>query len=113
MTRRQPLAVWLYGIHIATLSERQYNKFRLDFNPEARADVLQGSTILSISMPFTPGRRPNATIVRGWFDAVLPEGNARTVVANLFGVQPGDDYTLIENIGKDCAGAQSCNMYAV
>ncbi len=105
MSSRQPLAVWLYGIHIATLSERQYNKFRLDFNPEARADVLQGSTILSISMPFTPGRRPNATIVRGWFDAVLPEGNARTVVANLFGVQPGDDYALIENIGKDCAGA--------
>lgn len=97
--------MWLYGIHIATLSEREFNKFKLDFNHEATQYLLQGSTILSMSMPFTPGRRPDARIVRGWFDAILPEGNARSAIANLFGVQLGDDYALIENIGKDCAGA--------
>ena len=105
LASRQPLAVWLYGIHIATLFEREYNKFRLEFNTEAAASIAQGSTILSMSMPFTPGHRPNARIVRGWFDALLPEGTSRATLANLFGVHSGDDYALLANIGRDCAGA--------
>lgn len=40
-----------------------------------------------------------------YFANLLPEGEARTAIEMRLGIPRGDDYSLLQNIGGDCAGA--------
>ncbi|MFL5818368.1 MAG: type II toxin-antitoxin system HipA family toxin [Conexibacter sp.] len=42
---------------------------------------------------------------RPFFEALLPEGPVREQVARQLRVAPGDSYGLLEQLGRDCAGA--------
>jgi serine/threonine-protein kinase HipA len=42
---------------------------------------------------------------RAFFHGLLPEGNARRVIAYDLGLAADDDFGLLAALGKDCAGA--------
>jgi serine/threonine-protein kinase HipA len=102
---RPSLDVWLYGTHLAVLSEPRPGKPRLDFTEGAEERFRPGSTVLSISMPIDLTRRPNGVAVRGFFHGLLPEGTHRSRLEETFGVVAGDDFGLLAALGRDCAGA--------
>ena len=102
---RNALAVRLYGSHIGTLFSLGYRKLRFTFTPEAEDRFRPGSPVFSASMPIDSIRRPNAVPVRIFFGALLPEGAQRLRISEKFAVAPGDDFGLLEAIGRDCAGA--------
>jgi serine/threonine-protein kinase HipA len=43
--------------------------------------------------------------VKPYFANLLPEGEARTAIEIRLGIHRGDDYSLLQRIGGDCAGA--------
>ena len=86
MTSRLVLQVWLYGIPRATLKALHFGKFRLDFNPDVQAEIPLGSSMFSASMRFDPQTRPRRDLIRSWFDALLPEEEARSQVARALDV---------------------------
>jgi serine/threonine-protein kinase HipA len=100
-----PLSVVLYGVRIATLRQPRPSAFRLDFTPEAEDAFRPNSAVLSTALPIDTVRRPNGVAVRAFFAGLLPEGEARGRLADVFGVPRGDDYALLAAIGRDCAGA--------
>lgn len=105
MASRPGLDVWLYGIRVGVLTEPKYGKMRFDYTEEAEARFTVGSPALSTSMPVDAGRRPRGDIVRSFFTALLPEGDARWTISDEFSVRRGDYFGLISAIGRDCAGA--------
>ncbi|WP_080799165.1 HipA domain-containing protein [Arabiibacter massiliensis] len=58
---------------------------------------------LSASLPLAPGRYPGAQTLP-FFEGLLPEGDARSVVARQFHVSPRNPAQLIRALGRDCAG---------
>lgn len=97
------LAVWMYGEHVATLSEHRA-ALQLSYTRTALA-MGAGRPLLSVSMPvggraFFRGSTPHA-----FFNGLLPEGEARRMIAYDFGVGSGNVFGLLEALGRDCAGA--------
>jgi serine/threonine-protein kinase HipA len=65
-------------------------------NPDARA--------ISLSLP--PREKPYSPAEsRPFFEALLPEGPVREQVARQLRLATGDSYGLLEQLGRDCAGA--------
>lgn len=62
---------------------------------------------LSLSLPFTPGNRPHrGEAVRTYFENLLPDSKAiRERVARRFQAGSTDAFTLLAEVGRDCAGA--------
>ncbi|HMJ03124.1 MAG TPA: type II toxin-antitoxin system HipA family toxin [Conexibacter sp.] len=59
---------------------------------------------ISLSLPLRD--EPYApTESRAFFEALLPEGAVREQVARQLRLAPGDTYGLLEQLGRDCAGA--------
>jgi serine/threonine-protein kinase HipA len=104
---RPTLDVWLYGRHIGVLTDvnRRRQQVRLDFTQEALDGYSPGSLVLSCSMPIDPSQRPNGRAVRAFFHGLLPEGEARDAIERLYHVARGDDFGLLDAIGRDVAGA--------
>lgn len=96
------LAVWMYGEQIGVLS-RQREALSFAYTPEALEAGLD-RPLLSVSMPTRP-RRYSGAAPHAFFDGLLPEGEARRMIAYDFGVEDGDAFGLLEAIGRDCAGA--------
>ena len=63
-----------------------------------------GRPLLSVSMPTRP-RPYQGDVPRAFFDGLLPEGDARRMIAYDFGVDEHDVLGLLAAIGRDCAGA--------
>ena len=63
-----------------------------------------GRPLLSVSMP-TRSRPYRGEVPRAFFDGLLPEGEARRLIAYDFGVDERDVLGLLAAIGRDCAGA--------
>jgi serine/threonine-protein kinase HipA len=107
MPTRPILDVWLYGDRIAALisQNRLRSQMRLEFAESAIARFGPGSLVLSCSMSMDPTRRPNGAHVRAFFSGLLPEGEARSTLERRFRVPYGDTFGLLEEIGRDCAGA--------
>lgn len=97
------LAIWLYGTRTA-LVEEERRRLRLMYTDEALARYPLGSPLLSMSLPLTPQRYPHG-LVRPFLDGLLPEGEARQVIANDFDLSRDDTFGLIRALGRDCAGA--------
>lgn len=97
------LAVWLYGTKTA-LIEQDRRRLRLTYTDEALAEYPLGFPLLSVSLPLTPQRYPHG-LVSSFLDGLLPEGEARQVIAKDFDLQRDDTFGLIRALGRDCAGA--------
>lgn len=102
---RSPLDVWLYGTKVATLSQDNRNRMRLEFTEEADDRFGPGSNVLSLAMPVDVRQRPNGRAVRAFFNGLLPEGPAREQLEEQFQTGRGNDFALLEAIGRDCLGA--------
>ncbi|MGH9200424.1 MAG: HipA domain-containing protein [Vicinamibacterales bacterium] len=97
------LAVWLYGIHTATI-EHERGRLRLSYTEQALERYQLGTPLLSLSLPLARQRYPHG-VVRPFLDGLLPEGDQRTAIANDVRVSRDDSYGLIRELGRDCAGA--------
>ncbi len=97
------LAVWLNGRRVAVV-ERERGRLRVQYTEDALERYELGVPLLSLSLPLTRERYPHG-VVRAFLDGLLPEGDARRVVARDFGVRETDTYELIRALGRDCAGA--------
>ena len=94
------LEVWLDGIRVATLSENR-GQMTMVYTDEAQPI---GSPLVSMAMPVSARRYSNQK-VRAFFRGLLPEGEARRMLAYDFGLDESDDMGLLAALGKDCAGA--------
>jgi serine/threonine-protein kinase HipA len=65
-----------------------------------------GGLALSMALPVDDHPHAGAPVER-WVEGILPEGEARTVLEDRFGVRRGDSFGLVAAIGADCAGAVS------
>lgn len=96
------LVVWMYGLPVGRLS-RQGGSLAFAYTPEA-LQLGAGRPLLSVSMPTV--RRPyRGDIPHAFFDGLLPEGEARRMIAYDFGVDDRDTFALLLALGRDCAGA--------
>lgn len=93
MNRRDPIAV-LTKLRSSAV---------LRYTPEA-LDRGLGIPVLSVSLP-TVNRPLRGTSVHAFFSGLLPEGDARRMIAHDFGIDPGDTFALLATLGRDCAGA--------
>src|SRR5580658_3840318 len=59
---------------------------------------------LSQSLPLRKERFPTEEC-RGFFGGILPEGSKREIIARNLGISARNDYTMLEQIGGECAGA--------
>jgi serine/threonine-protein kinase HipA len=97
------LAVWLYETRVAVI-EQDHGRLRLWYTPEALAQFPPGTPLLSLSLPVVEQRFSHG-VVRPFLDGLLPEGEPRRVIAEELNVRAGDTYSLIQALGRDCAGA--------
>ena len=105
---RKALDVWLYGVHVARLSEPCRFRLRLEFTEEALDTFGEGSRVLSLALPIS--RKPiedrdGKLQVSAFIDGLLPEGNLRRHIATGAGVPVNDTMTLLARVGAECAGA--------
>lgn len=103
MARRAPLQVRMYGQPVAEINERG-NRLVLQYTPEALDTYERGFPLLSVAMPVRAAAYPDA---RPFLNGLLPEGAARQMLAYDFGVAVDDDFGLLREIGRECAGAVS------
>lgn len=94
------LDVWLNGIHLATLSEKR-RQMTMVYTSEAQPI---GAPLVSMAMPVSAQRYTDQK-ARAFFRGLLPEGEARRMLAYDFGLDESDDMGLLDALGKDCAGA--------
>lgn len=94
------LAVWYAGRRVATLSQRR-GRMSLAYTESAGP---LGAPLISMAMPVA-SIRYGSREAGAFFHGLLPEGNARRVIAYDLGLDPGDDFELLAALGKDCAGA--------
>ena len=96
------LAVWMYGTQVGVLSRRR-DALGFSYTQGALDDGL-GRPLLSVAMPTRPAAYRGA-VPAAFFDGLLPEGEARRMIAFDFGVDERDVMGLLTAIGRDCAGA--------
>lgn len=101
MAKRQPLGVWLYGLHIAELTTTGPGDVTLAYSPEA-LEVWPGNTpLLSCSLPLG-AKRQKAGV---YFKGMLPEGQHLQALAAQAKVSTIDIFGLLARYGRDVAGA--------
>lgn len=104
MARPAPLDLWLYGARVATVVERRTDTFQLSYTDEAFDRWPSGRPLLSVALPLIPDAHPPGA-VGPFLEGLLPEGEARSILEERYGVRRGDVHGLLSEIGKDCAGA--------
>lgn len=108
-SRRQRLDVWLYGVHIAELTEPSTYRYRLAFTEQALDTFGPGARVLSLSLPVSErpidDRASAQRPVSAFLEGLLPEGNLRRHIAAAARVPTMDKMTLLAQVGVECAGA--------
>ena len=98
------LDIWLYGELVAQVTERRTGTFQLRYTDAALERWPLGRPLLSVSMPLAPSHYPHG-VVGPFLEGLLPEGEARAVLEERYGIRRGDVAGLLAEIGRDCAGA--------
>lgn len=93
------LDVWCSDEHAGTLSDAD-DGLRFAYSPRW---VQTRRHPLSQSLPVGP--ELDSAPVAAFFGGLLPEGRPREVVARRLGLSMGNDFSLLEAIGGECAGA--------
>jgi serine/threonine-protein kinase HipA len=96
------LDVWLAGRRVATLAASRAG-LSMTYTDEAGPI---GAPLVSMSMPVVSRPYGNKQ-ARPFFNGLLPEGEARSIIAYGLGIDSSDDFSLLRELGKDCAGALS------
>jgi serine/threonine-protein kinase HipA len=99
-----PLAIWLYGHQVAVVEKERNDRLRLSYTEDALAIYEGGTPLLSLALPLTRDRYPNA-VTRAFLDGLLPEGEPRNAIAADLDLLASDVFGLLAALGKDCAGA--------
>ena len=94
------LQVWMHGRYIATINESRRRMTLTYVEGAARLGV----PLISVAMPMSANAYPDK-VVRPFFHGLLPEGEARQMIAYDFGLAANDDFGLLAQLGRDCAGA--------
>jgi serine/threonine-protein kinase HipA len=98
------LDVYLRRIHVAVLEQGTGTDYTLTYTPETVAAAGEGAIVLSQSLPVR-AEPYGAIATRTFFEGLLPESSRREQIASELKVSPNDSYRLLEQIGRDCAGA--------
>ncbi|KQY25409.1 hypothetical protein ASD16_08375 [Cellulomonas sp. Root485] len=102
MTR--DLDVWLYGTHVARLHGDVPARPTLRYTTDALARWGLRSGVVSGLLPLST-KEPAPPRVRVWLDGLLPEGRARSRLADLAHVDPDDPVAFLRAYGRDTTGA--------
>ena len=79
------------------------SEYRFAYLPEI-VEEAPGAPLLSHALPVRPEPYgPEET--RPYIEGLLPQGDRREAIAEELGVDPGDGYSLIAELGRDCPGA--------
>ena len=97
------LLAWLDGEPVARI-EQARGRLRLTYTTEALDRYPLGTPLLSLSLSLRRSPHTEA-VVRPFLDGLLPEGEARRMIAHDLRVPDVDTYELTRALGKDCAGA--------
>jgi serine/threonine-protein kinase HipA len=101
--KAEQLAVWMYGLQVAVLTKRK-GRLALSYTESAQASYEVNTPLLSVALPVLPGSFKD-DVVRPFFDGLLPEGEARRMLAYDFRISEEDTFGLLKALGRDCAGA--------
>lgn len=100
---RAGLQVFLYGKLAGTVCRNQ-QAGEIQFEYDAGYLKDDGAIALSRRLPLKDG--PSARREAGmWLDGLLPEGERRVRIAAQAGVSRMSTYSMLESIGRECAGA--------
>jgi len=99
----EALDVWLYGTHVATITEDSRQRLGLTWTADALQRWGPGARLLSAKLPV--GSPVTPSLIKNYVDGLLPEGNARVNHALEAGVGHDDSFALIGVFGRDTPGA--------
>ena len=97
------LDVYLHGEHIGTVT-RDETGHGPSFQYTEAYRTRRGAIALGKQIPLDKRSADSQTTLR-WIDALLPEGDRRTDLAEQLGLHRMSTMSLIREIGLDCAGA--------
>jgi serine/threonine-protein kinase HipA len=103
VSRVSALNVWA-GPELVGRLEIQRSGVRFLYAVETVERHGLGIPLISISLP-TSARPYPARACLPFFDGLLPEGEARRIIAYDFGLPEADTFALLRTLGRDCAGA--------
>lgn len=83
------LELWLHDVLVARVTERRTGRFQLRYTDDAMQRWPLGRPLLSESMPLAPTTYPPG-VVGPFLEGLLPEGEARGVLEERYGVRRGD-----------------------
>lgn len=94
------LSVRLHGKPVGILEQDAQGKINFTYTSEAQQP-------LSMSLPLREEKYTSKEC-SAYFGGLLPEGDeTRKAIGRKYGVNPGNDFSLLKAIGYDCAGAVS------
>lgn len=100
--KREPLAIWLYGVRIGTLTTNgKPRHLALRYSDEALETWPGNTPLLSCSLPLST-RVLNPV---WYFRGLLPEGDHLSTIAGRAGISVLDLHALLARYGRDVAGA--------
>jgi serine/threonine-protein kinase HipA len=94
----------MHGKRVAALVPGPRSSYSLTYDQEAIGNLDPGRTRLSLALP--PRAEPYGhEQSRAYVEGLLPQGERREAFADALGLDPGDGFGLIAEIGRDCPGA--------
>jgi len=106
MSTAESLGVWLGDHHRADLKVGRRGELSLAYTRDVQAEFGIGALCLGVGLPVAAKAYVGERVDR-WANGILPEGEARTLLEDHFGVRRGDTWGLLRALGRDCAGAIS------
>lgn len=98
------LSIYLYDEKVGTLTPAGDGGYSLAYLPQVVDAAGEGAVHLSRSLPVR-AEPYAAEEARAYVEGLLPDGMRRERVARELGLDPGDGYGLIAELGRDCPGA--------
>ncbi len=97
------LDIHLHGEKVGAL-RRSGDGYGLAYDSDAVERLGPRRAQLSLSLP--PRTEPyGSEVTRAYVEGLLPQGARRRKLEHELGIDPGDGYALIAELGRDCAGA--------
>ena len=101
MTRE--LVGWLYDTAVCTVRPAR-DGVALSFHSDGLDRWGTGSPVLSVALPLAvPDPKPSRATA--FVEGLLPEGEARSLLASRAGISATDTFAMLERYGRDVAGA--------
>ena len=98
--KKQQLSVRLYGKEIGILEQNNFGKLNFIYKENSNISI-------SNSLPLAK-KEFNDKECRPYFNGLLPESDiVRKYLGKIFGINANNDFSLLQAIGHDCAGALS------